>query len=81
MMRYLLMAAAALMLLGGCTSKSLKVGGMICPPGHTEEMVHQDFRECRVYDEKAAERASRPKQVPQECIECLQERGYTVDGE
>ena len=80
-MRYLLMTAAAVMLLGGCSTKnSLKVGGMICPPGHTEEMVHQDFSECRAYDEKAAERASRPKLSP-ECVECLRERGYTVDGE
>lgn len=79
-MRYLFLALAVLGLLGGCTMKSIKVSGMICPEGHTEEMVHQDFRECRAYDEEAAERASRPKLSP-ECIECLQERGYRVDGE
>lgn len=79
MMRYLFIALAAL-LVAGCTTKDLKVSGMICPEGHTEEMVHQDFRECRVYDDEAAARASQPKLTP-ECIECLRERGYTVDGE
>ena len=76
-MRYLFLTAAVLMI-AGCTAKSLKVGGMICPVGHTEDMVHQDFRECRAYDEKAAEEASRPKLTPA-CVECLEQRGYTID--
>jgi len=79
-MRMLIMTAAAVLLFTGCTTKNLRIGGMICPPGHSEDMVHQDFRECRFYDEKAAEAASRPKLTP-ECLECLKERGYTVDGE
>jgi hypothetical protein len=79
-MRMTLLAATALILTAGCADKQLHVGGMICPEGHTEEMVHEDFRECRAYDEKAAERASRPK-LTEECKECLEERGYKVDGE
>ncbi len=79
MMRYLMIALGAL-LLAGCSTKEIRIGGMICPPGHTEEMVHQDFRECRVYDDEAAAKASQPKMTP-ECIECLEQRGYTVDGE
>ena len=78
------MIALAAFLLAGCTTKNLRIGGMICPPGHTEQMVHQDFRECRVYDDKAAAKASQPKlksDLTPECIECLEERGYTVDGE
>jgi hypothetical protein len=77
-MRLSVMIAAVLLLLTGCSTKHLRVSGMICPEGHTQEMVHQDFSECRVYDEKAAERASNPN-VPQECMECLIERGYRVD--
>lgn len=80
MMRSLLLAAAALLFVTGCATKDLRIGGMICPPGHTEDMVHQDFRECRVYDDDAAARASMPK-LSTECIECLEQRGYKVGGE
>lgn len=79
-MRTTLLALAALLITAGCADKQLHVGGMICPVGHTEEMVHQDFRDCRAYDDKAAERASQPK-LTEECQECLQQRGYKVDGE
>lgn len=79
-MRLTLLAVTALLLTAGCADKQLHIGGMICPVGHTEEMVHQDFRECRAYDKKAAERASRPG-LTEECQECLQERGYKVDEE
>lgn len=79
MMRWSFMALFVVMLLGtGCTTKHLRIGGMVCPPGHTQDMVYKDFSECRVYDEKEAERASRVK-VPDDCIECLTERGYRVD--
>lgn len=78
MMRTILLALAVLTITG-CSTQDLRVSGMICPEGHTEEMVHRDFRECRVYDEKAAERASYPKQLAPECVQCLEERGYTVD--
>ncbi len=79
-MRYLFLSAAALLLMGGCATKSLKIGGMVCPEGHTEEMIHSDFRDCRAYDDKVAEESSRPKLSP-ECVECLEARGYQVDGE
>lgn len=76
-MRYLV-PVAVLLLLGGCSTKHFRVSGMICPEGHTEGMVSRDFRECRAYDEKAAEKASWPKKLPVECIECLEERGYKI---
>lgn len=79
-MRFVLLAATTLLFSAGCADKQLHIGGMICPEGHTEDMVHQDFRECRAYDAEAAERASQPK-LTEECQECLEERGYKVDGE
>jgi hypothetical protein len=66
------------LMLAGCSSKEIEVSGMICPPGHTEQMVHADFRECRAYDEKEAEKATYPKALDSECKECLIERGYRV---
>lgn len=77
-MRFILVPAAVLLLLAGCSSKNIRVSGMICPEGHTEQMVTQDLRECRAYDEKAAEKASKPKLSP-ECIECLEKRGYELE--
>ena len=77
-MRYFIPVIALLLLLSGCSSKNMRVSGMICPPGHTEDMVNRDFRECRAYDEKAAEKASKPK-LSYECKECLQNRGYEIE--
>jgi outer membrane biogenesis lipoprotein LolB len=78
MMRFFLVLAAMLFLFAGCSSKNVRVSGMVCPEGHTEQMVTQDLRECRAYDEKAAEKASRSKLSP-ECIECLKKRGYEIE--
>ena len=62
----------------GCQTKHIRVGGMICPEGHTEQMVHRDLSQCRYYDEKAAAEASKSKIAP-ECIECLQKKGYMIE--
>ena len=76
-MRYLVLIAL-LLALGGCSTKNIRVGGMICPEGHSDQMISRDFLECRAYDEKAAQKASWPKKVPSECFECLEERGYKI---
>lgn len=78
-MRYLIAMGLLLSLFSGCSTKSITVSGMICPPGHSEQMVNQDFRQCRAYDEKKADLATFPKSVDAECKECLLKRGYTID--
>ena len=76
-MRYLV-PIVLLLALSGCSTKNIRVSGMICPEGHSDEMVSRDFLECRAYDEKAAEKASWPKKIPTDCVECLEERGYKI---
>ncbi|MEA3372649.1 MAG: hypothetical protein U9Q62_03045 [Campylobacterota bacterium] len=78
-MRYILFVLTAILFISGCSSKNIRVSGMICPPGHSEQMVHSDFRECRAYDEKEAEAATYPKTLEGECKECLLKRGYKID--
>lgn len=78
-MRAYLLFIALLPLFWGCQTKSLTVSGMICPPGHSEQMVSADFRECRAYDEKEADKATFPKSIDKECKECLLKRGYSID--
>jgi hypothetical protein len=67
-----------LLAFAGCSSKNMKVSGMICPPGHTEQMVNADFRECRAYDEEKAQKATYPKALDSDCQECLVKRGYRI---
>ena len=78
-MHYITSVGIMLFLFSGCSSKSMKVSGMICPPGHSEQMVNSDFRQCRAYDEKEADKATYPKSLDSECKECLLKRGYTID--
>ena len=73
----LLAIILAALFISGCETKHIRVGGMVCPEGHTEQMVHRDLSQCRYYDEKAAAEASKSKIAP-ECIECLQEKGYLI---
>jgi len=79
MMRYLILTGVFLLFFSGCSSKSMTVSGMICPPGHDEQMVNSDFRACHAYDEKEAGLATFPKSLDSECKECLLKRGYTLD--
>jgi hypothetical protein len=51
---------------------------MVCPEGHTEQMVQRDLSQCRYYDAKAAAEASKSK-IASECIECLKKRGYEIE--
>ena len=73
-----LILCALLLFLSGCSGKNIRVGGMICPDGHTEQMINRDMRECRVYDDEAAAKASLPK-LTEECVECLKKRGYEIE--
>ncbi len=67
-----------LLISSGCSSKSIRVNGLICPSGHSEEMIQNDFRECRYYDMKAIEKSSRPK-IDEACLRCLEEKGYILE--
>ena len=77
-MRSAILLGAVMLLLAGCGTKNMRVSGMICPPGHTEQMVHSDFKECRAYDEKEAKQATYPKTLDSGCQECLVKRGYRI---
>ncbi len=74
----ILLAPIVLTFFHGCGSKNITVNGLICPEGHSEEMIQNDFRECRYYDMKAIEAASRPK-IDEECLRCLEEKGYILE--
>ena len=62
----------------GCSSKNMTFNGMICPADHSEEMIRNDFRECRYYDMKAIEASATPK-IDKECLRCLEEKGYILE--
>ncbi len=68
----------ALLICSGCSSKNITVNGLICPSGHSEEMIQNDFQECRYYDMEAIEKSSRPK-IDEECLRCLEEKGYILE--
>jgi len=80
-MKPMLFSLFTLLALGaaGCTTKHFTVNGLICPEGHTDQMVRHDLSECRYYDQDAAARASRPPRLEQECLECLKARGYELE--
>jgi hypothetical protein len=67
--------------LTGCSTKNIRVGGMMCPEGYSQEQINQDLRECRFYgpaEDEAAAKAAYPKEVEPECIKCLEEKGYKI---
>lgn len=63
----------------GCTTKHFTVNGLVCPEGHTEQMVKRDLTECRYYDQEDAARSARPPRLDPECVECLKKRGYEIE--
>lgn len=69
---------ALVLTISGCATKEVRLGGMICPEGISESQMHADLKACRYYDYEAATRASQPKKVPSECIECLEQKGYRI---
>lgn len=65
----------------GCAGKYVRVGGMSCPQGYSQDRIDQDMRECRFYGEseqEAAQKASFPQEVGPECIQCLEAKGYQI---
>lgn len=69
------------LLLAGCSMKNVRIGGMMCPEGYSQEQIERDMRECRFYgpaEDEAAAKAAFPKEVAPECAKCLEERGYTI---
>lgn len=76
-----LLIALSMLVLTGCTTKYVRVGGMMCPEGNTPQQIDQDLRECRFYgpaEDEAAAKAAFPKEVEPECIKCLEEKGYKI---
>lgn len=78
MKRSLLIAAFAVFILSGCAQKQLIVNGLICPEGHTDELIKADLTECRYYDLKAATEASKAP-ISIECKTCLERKGYKIE--
>lgn len=68
----------ALLFLVGCSSKRITFNGLLCPANHTEQMLVNDLRECRYYDQNDAKASATPK-LTQECKECLINRGYEIE--
>lgn len=62
----------------GCAHKQLVVNGMICPEGHTQELVKSDLAECHYYDLDAAAKASKAP-ITVECQKCLESKGYKIE--
>ncbi len=80
-MKHIAIFAAAALLLGACSTKTVRVGGMMCPEGYTTEQINHDLRECRFFgpeELKAAQKASLPKEVEPECVKCLEAKGYKI---
>lgn len=77
MKKNLLFATLTILLFSGCAQK-LVVNGVICPEGHTDELIKADFRECRYYDLKAASEASKAP-LTIECKTCLESKGYKIE--
>ncbi len=74
----LLLVSVLALFYSGCSSKNMTFNGMICPAGHSEELIQNDFRECRYYDMKAIETSATPK-IDEECLKCLEEKGYILE--
>lgn len=62
----------------GCAQKHLTVNGLICPAGHSDELIKADFAECRYYDLDAAAKASKAP-ITVECQKCLESKGYKIE--
>lgn len=78
MIKPLLYGTLIALAMTGCSDKQLIINGMICPEGHSEARVKADFTECRYYDLKDADKASKPT-ITVECEACLEKKGYTIE--
>lgn len=81
-MRYAPVISFVLVLgFAGCSTKSVRIGGMMCPEGYSQEQIEQDMRACHFYgpqEDKEAMKAAFPKEVEPECAKCLEEKGYKI---
>ena len=71
--------SALLLLLAGCSAKTVTVNGLVCPADRSDQMVQRDLTECRYYDQDDAARSARPPKLTDECVECLEKRGYEIE--
>jgi major membrane immunogen (membrane-anchored lipoprotein) len=62
----------------GCANKRLTVNGLICPTGHSDELIKADFAECHYYDLDAIAKASQAP-ITIECQKCLESKGYKIE--
>jgi len=74
----ILFLTLAVLLLSGCSSKSVTINGLICPEGFSTHQVQKDLTQCQYYDEKKAAEASHSPIKPA-CIECLESKGYQLE--
>jgi hypothetical protein len=77
MMKYLIFLLT-LFVLTACSSKEVRVNGLICPEGYSTHQVQKDLTQCKYYDEKAAAEASKSPITPV-CRECLEAKGYEIE--
>ena len=76
-MKYLIFLLP-LLIFSACSTKNVKVNGLICPAEFSQERVHKDITSCKYYDEKAAAKASK-SQIKPACKECLESKGYKLE--
>jgi len=65
----------------GCSGKNVRIGGMMCPEGQGQDQMKSDPQECRFYgpaEQDAAAKASLPKKPGEECVKCLEQKGYNI---
>ncbi len=74
-----LLAIIALSVLAvGCAQKQFTLNGLICPAGHSDELIKADFAECHYYDLDAIAKASQAP-ITIECQKCLESKGYKIE--
>ena len=78
MKKWGLFAIIALSLVAAGCAKQFTINGLICPAGHSDELIKADFSECHYYDLDAATKASRPP-ITIECQKCLESKGYKIE--
>ena len=75
----LLILTISVLMLSACSSKRVRVNGLICPEGYsTPQQAEKDLTQCNYYDEKAAAKASKSPLKPA-CKKCLEDKGYELE--
>ena len=74
----LIILSISVLMLSACSSKRVRVNGLICPEGSsTPQQVQKDLTQCNYYDEKKAAEASHSPLEPA-CKKCLEDKGYEL---